>query len=317
MSRRTTLLLLTIAAIAAGVGLALFHLDVGSIVARRGASAWVAITPTDPRISQSMRIALGNPVPVAIAGPFQWARRADGLETTEMPVLADGHEVDRILLVRVDPDRYRFEILNAPAGHLDAAAWMSQLHAVVVTNGSYFTRNGTPQTPLLSQGIELGPTKYSAAHGAFVVSDHFVGVRDLQQQDWRVLFRTANFGMVSYPLLVGPGASRVKADRRWLANRTFVGNDSKGRIILGTTKEAFFSLDRLAGFLKAAPLDLTLALNLDGGSVACQSVSVQGFTRDFCGDWETRYEQGQIMLLRRLITLPRRGLPIVLAVLQR
>jgi hypothetical protein len=123
--------------------------------------------------------------------------------------------------------------------------------------------------------------------------------------------------MVSYPLLVGSGASRVKADRRWLANRTFIGNDSKGRIILGTTKEAFFSLDRLTSFLRAAPLDLTLALNLDGGSVACQSVSVAGFTRDFCGDWETKYEQGQIQLLQRLIALPRRELPIVVAVLPR
>jgi hypothetical protein len=79
---------------------------------------------------------------------------------------------------------------------------------------------------------------------------------------------------VSYPLLVGPGPSRIQADHRWLANRTFIANDAAGRIILGTTKEAFFSLDRLAAFLTAAPLDLTLALNLDGGSVACQAVSV-------------------------------------------
>jgi hypothetical protein len=44
----------------------------------------------------------------------------------------------------------------------------------------------------------------------------------------------------SYPLLVGPGPSRVQPGRRWLANRTFIANDTSGRIILGTTKEVIF-----------------------------------------------------------------------------
>jgi hypothetical protein len=286
-----------------------------NVIARRGGSAWVAITPNDPRISESMRLALQPAVPQEQAGAFQWGRRADGLETTELPVTVDQREVDRLLLVRIDPAKYRFEVRNAQAGDQDLSTWMKQLHAVVVTNGSYFGRKGTPETPFLSDGVQFGPAVYSAQHGAFMVTEHFTGVRDLQQQDWRDLFRQARFGMVSYPLLVGPGPSRIQADHRWLANRTFIANDSTGRIILGTTKEAFFSLDRLAAFLKSAPLDLTLALNLDGGSVACQAVSVGDFTRNFCGDWETKFESGQIQLLQRLVGRRRWGLPIVVAVL--
>jgi hypothetical protein len=285
------------------------------VIARRGGSVWVAITPNDSRISKSMRVALQAAIPQEQAGAFQWDRRAEGLETTELPVIAEQHEVDRLLLVRIDPARYRFEVRNAPAGDHDLSAWMKQLHAVVVTNGSYFGRKGTPDTPFLSDGVQIGPAVYSAQHGAFMVTEHFTGVRDLHQQDWRDLFRQARFGMVSYPLLVGPGPSRVQADHRWLANRTFIANDSADRIILGTTKEAFFSLDRLAVFLRTAPLDLTLALNLDGGSVACQAVSVGDFTRDFCGDWETKFENGQIQLLQRVVGRRRWGLPIVVAVL--
>jgi hypothetical protein len=284
------------------------------VIAWRGASVWVAVTPKDSRLSESMRVAMRDLVPQAQSGAFQWERRAEGIETTELPVLADGNEVDRLLLVRIDPAKYRFEVRNAPAGDHDLFSWMKQLHAIVVTNGSYFAKNGTPATPLLSDRTQLGPATYHATHGAFVVSDHFTGVYDLQQRDWRDLFRQARFGMVSYPLLVGPGPSRVQADHRWLANRTFIASDSSGRILLGTTKEAFFSLDRLATFLKAAPLDLTLALNLDGGSVACQAVSVADFTRDFCGDWETKFEQGRIQLLQRWIGRRRPGLPVVVAV---
>ena len=161
------------------------------VIAWRGASAWVAVTPKDSRLSESMRVALRDVVPQAQSGAFQWERRAEGLETAELPVLAEGKEVDRLLLVRIDPAKYRFEVRNAPAGDRDLSNWMNQLHAVVVTNGSYFTQDGTPATPLLSDRTQLGPAAYHATHGAFAVSDHFTGLYDLQQQDWRDLFRQA------------------------------------------------------------------------------------------------------------------------------
>ena len=82
------------------------------------------------------------------------------------------------------------------------------------------------------------------------------------------------------------GLSRSKGDARWLANRSFVAQDETGRIVLGTTKDAFFSLDRLAAFLREAPLALKLALNLDGGPIACQAIALKDFKRDFCGQWE-------------------------------
>jgi hypothetical protein len=80
---------------------------------------------------------------------------------------------------------------------------------------------------------------------------------------------------------------------------------------------AFFSLNRLAEFLREAPLDLKLALNLDGGPVACQAIALKEFKRDFCGRWETTVQDGQIKQLKPLVGNRRWGLPIVLAVLRR
>jgi Phosphodiester glycosidase len=123
---------------------------------------------------------------------------------------------------------------------------------------------------------------------------------------------------VSYPLLIGAdGTSRAGADTGWLANRSFVGQDRAGRIVLGTTADAFFSLARLADFLRAAPLDLALALNLDGGPVACQGIAVAAYRRDFCGKWEFRLDGDQPMLLTGLFGTRRWALPVVLAVLPR
>jgi hypothetical protein len=161
----------------------------------------------------------------------------------------------------------------------------------------------------------MGPQTYEARHGAFVSSDTFVGIRDLKVQDWRSALTGANDAMVSYPLLLArDGSSRVTANRQWLANRSFVGQDHAGKIILGTTAEAFFSLDRFADFLRTSPLGLSLALNLDGGPLACQGIALNKYRRDFCGDWETMMANGQLKLLQRVIGSRRWGLPIVLTV---
>lgn len=286
-----------------------------SVLLRRGGSFWVSVTPDDARLSPSMRLALRDSPPEPRAGPFAWITIDAGFDVAELPVLAGGAEVDRILLARIDPARFRFRALSAPGGNKDLRDWMQDLGAVLVINGSYYSRYGTPDTPFVSGGTLLGPAEYDARHGAFIASASGTAIRDLAGEDWRKALQGASDAMVSYPLLrAADGSSRVKADRRWLANRSFVGQDSSGRIVLGTTKDAFFSLERLAAFLGSAPLDLPLALNLDGGPVACQGVALNDYRRDFCGAWETAVHDGDLQLLTWPFANQRWSLPIVLAV---
>ncbi|HEV8027401.1 MAG TPA: phosphodiester glycosidase family protein [Stellaceae bacterium] len=306
--------------IAATLAAAAFYAYAGAygfnVVLRRGSTIWVTVRADDPRLSPSMRRALQQPPPLATPGPFAWDDVAAGFAVGELPVLADGHEVDRLLLARIDPQRFRFVLRNAPAGNRALGNWMAALHAVLVVNGSYFATDGTPATPFRSDGIALGPRDYKAAHGAFVASPRFVGIRDLAGEDWRSAFDDAPDALVSYPLLLAAdGSSRVVAGAHWLANRSFVAADGAGRIILGTTADAFFSLDRLAGFLRESPLNLTLALNLDGGPVACQGIALNGYRRDFCGSWELAERDGALKLWQPLLGKGRAALPIVLAVL--
>jgi len=286
------------------------------VIVRRDLLIWGATKADDERLSPTIRLALQPRPPEATAGSFSWQRLGPGFEVGEMPVVAAGAEVDRILLARIDPAHYRFQVWNRPSGDRDSLDWMNELGAVLVINGSYFTRYGTPATPLISAGALSGPADYEASHGAFVASAAFVGIRDLGKLHWRQALRDADYGLVSFPLLIGAdGQSRVKADARWLANRSFVAQDEKGHIVLGTTKDAFFSLDRLATFLREAPLALKLALNLDGGPIACQAIALNGFKRDFCGQWEMNSDGGELRMLRPVLGLRRWGLPIALAVL--
>jgi hypothetical protein len=306
--------------ILAGLALASLYAYAGTygfnVIFRRGLWVNVTVAPDDARLSAPMRLALRDPSGAVTAGPLAWRGIATGFEVGELAVIADGSEVDRILLARIDPAHFRFVVRNAPAGNRDLDGWMRELGAALVINGSYFARDGMPDTPIVSAGARLGPRHYIANHGAFVASPRSVGVRDFASLDWHIALRGAEDAMISYPLLLArDGTSRVKADPRWLANRSFVAEDHDGRIILGTTAEAFFSLERLAGFLRAAPLDLAVALNLDGGPVACQGIALHGYRRSVCGHWELSARDGRLDLLTPVFGTVRWSLPIVLAVL--
>ena len=218
------------------------------------------------------------------------------------------------MLARIDPARFRFEVKNRPSGDKDLQGWMQLLGAALVINGSYFSSDGRPVTPLLSAGAQSGPRAYDATHGAFVASGSSVQVQDLAGTAWSRAFEGADNAMVSYPMLIGSdGKGRAVASKS-LANRSFVAQDADGYIVLGTTVDAFFSLDRLADFLRQSPLQLKTALNLDGGSVACQGIALDGFVREQCGRSETRKVDGRTEVVAPVFGRRRWTMPIVLAV---
>ncbi|MEV0402552.1 phosphodiester glycosidase family protein [Actinoallomurus sp. NPDC050550] len=294
-----------------------------NVMLRRGASIWVNVAPDDRRLSPGIRLSLAGQRTPDAAEPVRWRQVAVGLEVAELPVRVGGRPVDALLLSRVDPARYRFRVLNRAAGDRDVGGWMAATGASLVVNGSYYAHDGPPDTPVVSDGRRLGPASYQATHGAFVVGGPGGpdGARlvDLAGLDWRQVTDGASQAMVSYPMLLGAdGHGRTGgADERWLANRSFLGQDGAGRIIVGTTRDAYFSLPTLAAFLPHAGLDLRLALNLDGGPVACQKVSAGGYRRDFCGRYELAVHGGRLQLLRSLVDFRRWALPMALVAVPR
>lgn len=285
-------------------------------VLRRGGTYWIDMKPDDERLSASMRLALSPVIPAVLPGPLVWQEPETGFEVAELPVLADGREVDRILLSRIDPARFRFVTHNAAAGDTGIDEWEKVLpNAVLIVNGGYFDKHGRPDTPFISEGIAMGPQQYDARAGAFTAGKDTADIRDLTRQDWRTAFAGASNAMVSYPLLIGDdGQTHVNVKSRWLANRTFVAKDDLGRVVIGTTKDAFFSLDRLAEFLKTSPLNLKVALNLDGGPVACRSVRLNGYRQKFYARWESQADDNKVSLLRWPISEANWAMPMVLTV---
>jgi Phosphodiester glycosidase len=252
----------------------------------------------------------------ATAGPVTWAAPAAGFEAADIVVLSGGVPVDTLHVARIDPARFKFEVHAAPDAARELADWVKVTGAVLVINGSYFARDGQPATPLVARGQAMGPKAYGTKHGAFVVNASGPQVLDLGKRRWQDAFRGASEAMVSFPMLIGSdGKSRAQnSDPTRLANRSFIGQDSSGRIIVGTTKAGSFSLDRFADFLAVSGLGLTRALNLDGGPPACQAIKIGTFARSVCSNSETSSDAGQLRALGQLFGQRPWGLPIVLVV---
>lgn len=252
------------------------------------------------------------------AGALTWETRADGAESAELAVTVAGAEVERLLLLRFSPARYRLEVRVDPHGGKRVDRWLAETNAAAVINGSYYDGLRLPLTPTIAGGRAYGPSEYQATHGAVAARGATVEVVDLSGRDWKDFFKGAQSAFVSYPLLVsGQREISVQAHEDWLANRSFIGVDEAGRFILGTTERGFFSLPRFAKFLRSSPIGLTTALNLDGGPVACQAAQLGEFKRDFCGEWEIATRDGVSRRLRPGVAGARWDLPIVLAVTSR
>lgn len=261
----------------------------GLILERHGRSYWAPVSEHTFWLPRPIRLALHRPPPTDRAGTMRWHTIAPGFETAELPVLVGEIEVDRIFLARIDSSHFRFEVENETANPLTLDGWMRRTGAVLVVNGPYFERDATPAIPAVIAGAPVGPIEYVAEHGAFISSTNSTTIADLAQQDWRAAFDGARTAFVSYPLLIAPdGETRTATDAGWLANRSFIAQEPSGLIIIGTTKSGFFTLPRLADFLRRSPLNLRIALNLDGGKVACQGIALGGYRRTSYGQWEAR-----------------------------
>jgi hypothetical protein len=118
----------------------------------------------------------------------------------------------------IDPALFRFVALNSANGDKGIDEWEKALPtAVLIVNGSYYDLKGRPDTPIISNGVAIGPTTYDAKAGAFTAGDGFASIKELSNQTWQTALTGATNAMVSYPLLIGSdGQTHVRTASRWL-----------------------------------------------------------------------------------------------------
>jgi len=196
-----------------------------------------------------------------------WLTLSPGIALLRTPAQVNGH-TERLIIARVDAQRVTLRVLYDPQSPRSVRDWQAASSATLVINGGFFDDDYRATGLLIADGQAFGRT-YRGFGGMFFVRKGRPGIQSLRAQPYRPdpAIRQA---VQSFPMLVVNGR-RVPPieDGERRNRRSFVAIDDQGRVLLGVTLMAQWTLNDLADFLAASPaLGIRHALNLDGGASA-------------------------------------------------
>lgn len=205
---------------------------------------------------------LPTPPPPADSG---WHPLADGLERRTIR-LTDGLglTLDELYLLRINPERYRFELGYRPGQPLTLRDWSTASGALVVVNAAFFTAEQVATGLIVVDGVASG---WSYDFGGMVaIRDGRPAIRPLATQPYDPA-EPLDDAFQTFPMLLLPGGQPAvlnASDRP--ARRTVIARDRAGRIVLLVAARSQFTLTGLRDYLAQSDLALDVALNLDGGT---------------------------------------------------
>jgi uncharacterized protein YigE (DUF2233 family) len=208
-----------------------------------------------------------TPRPTATSAPRDtgWQSIAPGVEYREFKI-EQGNRSERLRIARIDPARTRFRVLYDPDRPRRVSEWLSESSALVAVNGNFFDPQNHALGLVIQDGQRRDGVVYQGFGGMFAVSGDEVRVRWNVQEPYNG--EPLTYALQNFPMLVLPGGSaNLEIDDNGRASpRTAVGQDRSGRIIFVVSPIPTFTLTEFSQWLAASDLDLTVALNLDGGT---------------------------------------------------
>lgn len=208
------------------------------------------------------------------AQDLSWSRLADGMAVAVWEPAGDcGGQVPPLVLVKVDPKRFRFEThhyrdegLNAPP---TIQEWQQRTQATLLFNAGLFDKDYSYLGLLIKDGRSLGSGPHPEWKGLFVAEPAAQGHRlarivDLAKEPFSAHESVYREAAQSLMLLDESGAPRVRHSSK-RARQTVVGEDQTGNILLIKTA-AEVTMWELAVCLREGLPALRHAMAMDGGS---------------------------------------------------
>ena len=188
---------------------------------------WRAFAPGAPAASDPL-----------LARAIRWQAEQPGLRAGSFEVRAAGWLLtNRVAVVEIDPNRYRFSLAAAPSfAPRSADAWMVDSTIVLAANTGLFGQGGAPQGLVLLDGVRHG--RLSAWLDAVVAFEdgrpRLLGLPEARSLDggasaFQVLPWLVRGGRVAFGATSGLGLSRTHRDRRLTL---CLGTDGLVRLLL-------------------------------------------------------------------------------------
>jgi exopolysaccharide biosynthesis protein len=203
-----------------------------------------------------------------------WEPLAGGMDVAVWdPGVECGGEVPPLILVRVDPERFRFTTYhysneNLPAP-LTIKEWQRRTGASILVNAGQFKDDYSYMGWLFKDGRSLGTKRHPQWQGLFVAEPILPGVRKTRVLDLSVELFSADQpayreAAQSLMLLDRTGKPRVRQTGK-RAHQTAIGEDRDGRILLVKTTDVV-GLWEMAECLKDGLPTIWQLMAMDGGS---------------------------------------------------
>lgn len=168
-----------------------------------------------------------------------------------------------MLVYRLNPKSIQWDLSYSKEGKRLEDAHQQQ-HALLSINGSYFTEEFLPTGLFIDDGDMIASAAYEPEEsGTLVIENGRARLVDTAV-DPQKLAKDADV-LQSFPHLVSDGKATISEDSGKIARRTAIGLDKQGRWLIIIVDQTALSLFTFAQLLAASDLELTEALNLDGG----------------------------------------------------
>jgi uncharacterized protein YigE (DUF2233 family) len=246
-------------------------------------------------------------------GKIIWRQLRPGMEFALIPadeIVRSGSA--NLAALRIDPNLFRFKILEAPADKpgFSAQEWLHHASALAVFNAGQYAADRSYLGLLVVNGQAKGHVA-SKLDGLFLAepSDSALPkarIIDLRYSAFDLKANPYYQAAQSHMLLDRFGQIRVRRSPL-VANRTVVAEDNSGRIVI-MVSQGGYTLWELADFIKGLDLGLREVMNMDGAGESQLAIQTNGF----------RYKQfGSPTGSPDILPWPVTPLPVALGVFQR
>lgn len=243
--------------------------------------------------------ALGAVAPAhAAADASRWKHLAPGLEFRMMDGGASCRRGSpRVAVTRIDTRRWRVEPFTCAedpkaGGPLDIEAWRLRTGAAVVFNAGQYYPDHVPMGLFVKEGRNLGSRQIKSWKGILVAEPKQsvrgrglarAAILDLEHDKFTLSSNPWRIAVQSFMLLDRDAKKRVRRSD-WLANRTVVATDRRGRLLAIHT-EGGWSLWDLADWIARSDLGVRQAMSMDGGYESQISLRAGEFAYLSYGQW--------------------------------
>jgi len=202
---------------------------------------------------------------VSFAAATHWQTLKPGLSYARIQMPVNKYSAGSISAFRVSLQHYELVIASAKLQTLTVKQLVQAHRALIGVNGGFFTPVYQPLGLRISEGKIKNKVRPISWWGVFYVRDNHAHI--VAQKSYHYS-KQIDFAIQAGPRLVIAG--RIPKLKQKITDRTALGIDKQGRVIILVTDQMALSTRQLATIMRTPTsqggLGCVNALNLDGGS---------------------------------------------------